>query len=97
MKKKAKRSFVYFITSDKFLQALVTGAVFAVINKTTLNVAIGLNAVLGFFGFPTVPVPSVGVVLMAGVVAFAFWADNHTEDWREWVEDVTGEDSADDG
>lgn len=79
---------VYVATREKFIQAVLTGAIFAVINKLTLNISLGLR---GLFGFGTQPL---SLLLMVAVAAIALWADAHTDEWREIIANVSGQEEA---
>lgn len=87
---KGKKGFVYFITSDKVIQAVMTASAFAVVASAIENFALLTNAFIGL------PKPTIVLVSMIVVFYTAMWADNNTEEWREIVERTTGEEVADD-
>lgn len=91
-----KRSVVRFVTRDKVIQAVATGGAFAVIDKASVNFAIAFNTVLSRLFGVRIPVQTLSLVAIVAVVALALWADDHTEEWREIVEEQTGEEAADD-
>lgn len=105
-KRRGKRGFVYFITSDKNIQAVKTaaawGIVAAAVNATAnviqplVNVGLGAmtNAAIGYrIG---IPVSFVVLGLMIGVFWVVDFADENTDEWRQLVEEATGEEAADD-
>lgn len=75
-------AIVRFVTADKTVQAVMTGATFAVFQYWAVVLAGGVTALPGV----GVPRAVVVLVVMHGVVAVAYWADRHTEAWRELVE-----------
>lgn len=94
--KRGKRGVVYFITSDKNIQALRTAAAFAILDKSFTAVFSGVS--LALLNGPGVSVSTNFLVAaaMCGVWWFSTWADNNTEEWRDTVEKATGEEAADD-
>ncbi len=94
--KRGRRGFVVFITSDKILQAILTGSVTAVVFSTNEAVAAYFQRWLrGFVPF-YVPVKMYAAFGAAIVVMLAYYADRHTEEWREYVREKTGEETAED-
>lgn len=89
------RHFVYVITHGKFIQAVMTGSAVAIISTGTETVGLGLNAILGRAVGMTIPLPPLVFLVMSATFAGAFWADHHTEEWRAYVEETTGEEAAD--
>lgn len=94
--KRSRRGFVIFITSDKIIQAILTGAVTGFV--FSLNEAIaayiqrGLDSATPFY----VPVKLYAALLSLVIVVVFYWADRNTEEWRSWVRDTTGEETAED-
>lgn len=94
--KRGKQGIVYVITSDKVIQAVLTGSVVGVV--LSLNEGLSayvqrwLVAALDVF----IPVKLVAAVGSAMVFVLAYWADQNTEEWREWVREKTGEDTSED-
>lgn len=93
---RGKKGFVVFITSDKILQAILTGSVTAVVfsvnEAAAAYVQRWLAGVLPFF----VPVKMYAAIGAIIVVVLAYYADRNTEEWREYVRDKTGEETAED-
>jgi len=93
---RSKRGFVYVITSDKIIQAVLTGSVTFVIFSVNEGIAayiqLWLTSLTPFF----VPVKIIASVGGVAVFAAAYWADQHTEEWREYVREKTGADTAED-
>lgn len=94
--KRGREGLVVFITSDKIIQAILTGAVTSVV--FSFNEGIAAYVQLAFAQYVPVYIPvkiwaAFGAVL---VVIGAYWADRHTEEWREYVRDKTGEDVSED-
>lgn len=92
-----KKRFVYVITKDKTIQAVMTAAVFAIFDKSLTAVAQGVSLLL--LDGPGVAVSTNILVALLMVLVFgaAMWADYHTEAFREWVEEKTGEEAAENG
>lgn len=89
--KRGKHGIVYFITSDKVIQAVMTASAFAVVAA-----AVEAIAVFGAAAVGQLAVPPLKLVLFAGIFYVAMWADDNTAAWRELVEEKTGEEPADD-
>lgn len=94
--RKTKRGIVWFVTWGKFIQALLTGSVIGAITSfgegLSIYIRILVNEATGLY----VPAKLYLAVLLVGLFFWALWADNNTEEWRDMVEDVTGEEAADD-
>lgn len=88
--KRGKKGVVYFVTSDKVIQAVMTASAFAVVASTIENVAFLIRALTGF---PHQPVILINMILVFWI---ALWIDNNTDRWRDMVEYATGEEVADD-
>lgn len=94
--KKGKRGIVFFITSDKTIQSVMTGAAFGIISKSVeTGSAVGQVALRDFGGL-YVPRPTLSTIGLTGVFYVAFWADRNTEEFRSLIEEKTGEEAADD-
>lgn len=91
-----RKAAVYFITSDKIIQAVMTGGVVAIIQYWGVVTVEAANVLLALTPLPRVPQAVAVLVLMHTAVGIAFWADHHTEEWRQLVEATTGEEAADD-
>ena len=85
---RGKKGVVYFITSDKVIQAVMTASAFAVIASGLETVGLVIRALTG------IPLAPIELMLMIGVFHVALWADNHTEEWRAFVEATTGQEAA---
>lgn len=94
--KRGRKGIIYVLTSDKIIQAVLTGAVtgvvFSVNEGASTYVQLWIQQATGFF-VATKLIAAIGATL---VFMAAYWADQNTEEWREYVEDVTGEETADD-
>lgn len=87
---------VYVITSEKFIQAVLSGAAFGIINRSVGIITfvfvgmaytlLGVNTPPQLYGLP--------IVLL--VFAAAWWADEHVEWFRSWIHEETGAEPADD-
>lgn len=94
--KRSRRGIVIFITSDKVIQSVLTGAVTGFV----FSINEGVAAYFQLLFRPWVPV-YVPVKIYAAVGAtllfmLAFWADRNTEAWREYVREATDEETATD-
>lgn len=93
---RGRRGVVYVITSDKIIQAVLTGAVTGFVFSVNEGFAAYIQRWVvdasGVF-VPTKLIAALGAVL---VFVGAYYADQHTEEWREYVRDVTGEETAED-
>jgi len=94
--KTVKRTFVYTITSETFIQGLVTGAIVGVI--TAFIEGFGKYGSMGIYSLTGLFVPTKIVMgfMMMGLAFFALWIESNTEEWREMVEKTTGEEPSDD-
>jgi hypothetical protein len=93
---RGRKGIVYVITSDKIIQSVLTGAVTSVIFSFNEGVATYLQrAFVGITGV-FVPVKFLAGLGAMGVFIVAYYADQHTEEWREYVRDTTGEDVSED-
>lgn len=88
--KRSKKGVVYFVTSDKVIQAIMTASAFAVVAASVETVSLAISAMTGVH--PIV----ITLIGMVGVFYISLWIDNNTERWREMVETATGEEAADD-
>lgn len=89
--KKGKRGIIYVVTSDKTIQAVMTGAVVGAISKMSEgNAAIVQAIVYSILGIP-IPSGYFTALILIGIFAAAFWADRHTEQWRDIVREKTDE------
>lgn len=93
-RKEARRGgkgLVYFITSDKILQAVLTGAVTGVIFSANEGIAeyfqIALESYVPFY-IPVKIYASFGAIML---VVVAYYADTHTEQWRDYVRETAEE------
>lgn len=94
--KRCKRGVVQVITSEKVIQAFLTGSVTgAVVSFFEGTAVIATGAVQGVFGV-FIPAKWILAVFLLFVFYAAYWADNHTEEFRELVEEATGEEAAQD-
>jgi len=93
---RSRKGFVYVITSDKIIQSVLTGSVTAVIFSINDGVSayfqLWLSGATGLF-IPVKIVAAIGAVI---VFVLAYYADQHTEEWRSFVREKTGEDTSDD-
>lgn len=94
--KRGRRGFVIFITSDKILQAVLTGAVTSVVFSLNEGVAAYFQRWLSGAVPVFVPVKIYAALGAMVVVVIAYHADRHTEGWREYVREATGEQTAED-
>jgi hypothetical protein len=87
---------VYLITSDKILQAILTGSVTGFVLSTNEALAayvqLLLRPVVPFY----VPVKLYAAVGTLVLLPLAYYADRNTDAWRESVRNVTGEDVSED-
>lgn len=94
--RRSKKTAVYVITSEKVIQAVLTGSVVGAVTSwfegTSVLISRSVVNVLGVF----VPAKWILTLWLLGLFAAALWADNHTEEWRELVEEATGEEAAED-
>lgn len=94
--KRGRKGAVYFITSDKIIQAGLTSSSIGVFLSWNEAVAAWIQRLLAPYLPFYVPVKfyaGIGALLLAS--AF-FWADRHTDEWREYVRETTGEETAED-
>lgn len=94
--KRGRRGIVIFITSDKVIQSVLTGAVTGFIFSLNEGVAtyfqLLLRGVVPLY-IPVKMYAAVGAILL---FIAAYWADRNTEEWREYVREATGEATAED-
>jgi len=93
---RGRKGIVYVITSDKIIQSVLTGSVVSVI--FSFNEGIAAYAQRAFVASTGVFIP---VKFLAGIGAMlvfilAYYADQHTDEWREYVREATGEDVSED-
>lgn len=95
-KERSKKELVDVITSKLVIQAIMTGAAFGVVGKLAEAVGVYLKdyaeIVLPF----TFPLPSYVSVVMVFVFFGAFKVNQHTDVFRDWVEETTGEEANED-
>ena len=94
--KRGRKGLVVFVTSDKIIQAVLTGSVTSVVFSFNEAIAAYVQRVLARVVPVFVPVKLYAAIGAALIVLVAYWADIHTEEWREYVRDKTGEETADD-
>lgn len=87
---RGKRGLIYILTSEKFIRSLLYGSALPIVSKGVETFGVALNA----FTPLNAPLPPLVWVTMLGVFVFAYWADEHTAEWREMVEETTGEEAA---
>ena len=94
--KRGRKGFVIFITSDKVIQSVLTGAVTAFVFSINEGVAAYFQLLLR--GVVPLYVPVKMYAAGGAIMLFmaAYWADRNTEEWREYVREATGEDTAED-
>jgi len=94
--KRGRKGIVIFITSDKVIQSVLTGSVTAIVFSLNEGIAAyiqrGLSRIVPFY-LPVKIVAALGAVV---VFIGAYWADRHTEEWRDYVREATGEETAED-
>lgn len=94
--KRSKKGVVYFVTSDKVIQSMMTGSVVGAVSKMVE----GWGAIAAWatrLATGVAPPPQFYTsVLLLGLFYAAWLANENTEEWREWVADATGEETADD-
>lgn len=93
MRQKAKRNFVHFITSDKFIQAVMTSSAFAIVSKGVETLGIVLNSTFLVHLGAKIPIPMFAFLSMMVIFPMAHWADSNTEEWREMVSENMSEES----
>ena len=95
-RRRAWKGLVYLITSDKILQAILTGSVTGFVLSTNEAVAayvqLLLRPVVPFY----VPVKLYAAVGTLVLLPMAYYVDRNTDKWRESVRNVTGEDVSED-
>jgi hypothetical protein len=94
--KRGRKGVVIFITSDKVIQSVLTGAVTAFVFSLNEGVAAYFQLLLKPYVPVYVPVKiyaAVGAILL---FMAAYWADRNTDEWREYVRETTGEETAED-
>lgn len=91
-----KARVVYVATSEKFIQSVLSGSAFAIIAKTVVLLAIITNWIIYYVFHQTLPRDMISLPVVVLVFGAAFWADNHTEWFRAWVAEETGEEPAED-
>jgi len=94
--KRARAGIVIFVTSDKIIQAVLTSAATAVVLSFNEGIAAYIQRLLAGYVPVYVPVKLYAAGGAALIFMAAFWADRHTEEWRAWVRDTTGEETAED-
>lgn len=94
--KRGRRGFVVFVTSDKILQAVLTGAVTAVVFSLNEGIAAYFQRALAVVVPVFVPVKMYAAFGAGLIVILGYWADRNTEAWREYVREKTGEETAKD-
>lgn len=94
--KSARRGFVVFITSDKILQAVLTGAVTAVVFSLNEGIAAYFQRLLAGVVPVFVPIKMYAAIGAAIIVIGAYYIDRNTDEWREYVREKTGEAVSDD-
>jgi len=94
--KRGRKGIVYVITSDKIIQAVLTGSVTSIIFSFNEGVAAYLQR--AFVGATAIYVPVKFIAVFGALVTFivTYYADQHTEAWRSYVRDVTGEEPSTD-
>lgn len=88
---KGKRGFVYVITSEKFIRSIMYGSAIPIVGKGVETFGLAVSAYTPY----DIPLPPLVWVTMVVIFVAAFWADEHTEEWRDKVEEKTGEEAAD--
>lgn len=94
--KRSRRGAVYFITSDKNIQAIKTAAAFGIVSALLQSIAETANLLLRLTAEFRLPPAWIVLVGMIAVFWVADYADANTERWRDLVETATGEAAADD-
>lgn len=94
--KRGRKGFVIFITSDKILQAVLTGAVTSVVFSLNEGIAAYFQRWLSGAVPVFVPVKIYAAIGAMVVVVAAYHADRHTDEWRNYVRQKTGEITSDD-
>lgn len=94
--KRGRRGLVVFVTSDKIIQAMLTGAVTGVVFSGNEAVAAYVQRLLRPYVPVFVPVKLYAAVGAAIAVVLLYWADRHTDEWRSYVREATGEEPASD-
>lgn len=91
-----KRWVVFVLTSEKFIQSVLSGAAFAIINKSLGMFSVGINSGIEPILHHTLPEQAISLPAIVIVFGAAFWADQHQQWFRNWVEEETGVDAVDD-
>lgn len=94
--KRGRRGVVVFITSDKVIQAVLTGAVTGFIFSLNEGVAAYFQLLLKPYVPFYVPVKIYAAVGAIGLFVLAYFADRNTDEWRAYVREATGEATAED-
>lgn len=94
--RRGRKGFVVFITSDKILQAVLTGAVTAFVFSLNEGTAAYFQRLLRPIVPIFVPVKYYAAFGACLIVVVAYWADRNTEEWRSYVREKTGEETAKD-
>jgi len=94
--KRARAGIVIFLTSDKIIQAILTGAVTGVVFSSNEAIAsyvqLALRPIVPFY----VPVKLYAAIGATVLVVAAYHIDRRTDEWRSWVRNTTGEETATD-
>lgn len=94
--KKSEKGLIYILTSEKFIQGAVTSLLLGIITASTEGLGIFVSRMIqGTFGV-FIPAKWTMVPLLVTLLAFFLWADNNTEEWRDFVRETTGEEPAED-
>lgn len=94
--KRGRRGIVIFITSDKVIQSVLTGAVTGFIFSLNEGVAAYFQLLLKPWVPFYIPVKIYAAGGAIGLFVLAYFADRNTDEWRAYVREATGEDSAED-
>jgi len=85
--KRSKSGFVWLITREKFIQGGITSLLFGIISALTEGFGIIIARQI------PLPIPAkwVMVPILILLLAVFIYADNNIEQWRELIQEKTGE------
>lgn len=89
LKDSIKEGCVNFVTNPKIIQAFLTGSAFAIIELGVFAITDGIKGYVTMIPHIYVTDVQISFIIMMGVAAFWYWADNNQERFEMMVEDAT--------
>lgn len=86
---------IYVITADVFIQSILSGAAFGIVNKSATVLAYWSSEDVKAWAGVYYPPPLYALPIVVIVFAVMFWIYHHKDQFDRDVEELTGEEPAD--